>query len=81
MENAEASLQAMVQCVLQAAQRRVVWEAAKAAGDADLFMRAKAHREAESEAHKALDRTIEAYALEMVKKGMPVQGSPPKVWD
>lgn len=50
------------QAVAEAATRRVVWEAAKAAGDADVFMRAQAHRAAEAEVTQAAEAAIVQYA-------------------
>jgi hypothetical protein len=69
-------MKALAGTVVEAAQRRVLWENAKANGDGDLFARAQAHRNSEAAAKAALDGAIEAYAAHL-RAGIPVGGTDP----
>lgn len=71
MEAVQSALNDLAGAIASAASRRVVWEASKAAGDPDIFMRSKAHREAEAAVHSCADKAIEAYA-QHIRHGVPL---------
>lgn len=64
-ETPEAAMTRLAAAVSEAGKRRVLWENAKAAGDANIFAVAQAHRSAEQAVQDAASKAIDAVAARL----------------
>jgi hypothetical protein len=78
MDSVKQKMGQLAVAVGEAARKRVLWEQARDEGSPDTFMRAKAHRDAESAAADLTQEVIELYAKQ-IRAGIPLGGTPEAV--